>query len=268
MKKPFLIPIILVALLTGCEPTLVSEFNDRPVVEGFLHEGQPPVITISKLIPFKDDVDFSAEDVDKLNITLTDENDKTAYLLASKGEGKYSNESILVKEGHEYSISFTYGDLPVSAKTEIPVKPQNMKISATTITIGGFQGMSQTTKADPMGQLEVTWDNPDNSYYIVAVINEEAEPNQIWNNDTPPDTAFQLDPTNGSSIQIPSRSFSYYGNHKVVLLKIQPEYLIMCQASGNSSGSLTEVIANVKNGFGIFTGINSDSKSIRVYQNY
>lgn len=267
MKSKFFISIIFIGLFWSCEPTLVSEFQDRPVVECYLKAGESPVVTISKLIPFKDDVQFSSENIDNLSITIKDDDAGEDYLLNSIGEGRYTNSLCTLKEGHQYTLSFVYDQIPVTATTFVPDSPQNMALSASTISVRGYHSSDISVQnADPMSPLEVSWDNPDSSYYVVAVINSEETPRQIWNTDTAPSIGFQTEPTRGCSTQIAPHSFNYYGNHEVILYKIRPEYAVMCNALNNTTEYLSEVIANVKNGYGIFTGISGVSKPLYVFK--
>ncbi len=268
MKIKFLIPIIFLFSITACEPTLLAEFQDRPVVECYLKDGESPVVTISKLIPFRDDVTFSNEDISQLELTLKDDSANETYTLKSVGEGKYNDEDITIKEGHQYTLSFMYDNIPVTATTIVPDKPENFTLSASTISVRGYHeiDVASSNISDPMASLEVSWDNPDSSYYVVAVVNIQEDPQQIWNTDTAPDLGFQLDPTTNSSVQISPHSFNYYGNHNIILYKIRPEYAVMCKALNNTSEYLSEVIANVKNGYGIFTGISGVSKPLYVFK--
>ena len=55
--------ILAAVLCAACEPTLVAEFTDKPVVSCYLQAGESPVLTVQKLIPFQDDAQFSDEDV-------------------------------------------------------------------------------------------------------------------------------------------------------------------------------------------------------------
>lgn len=267
MKIKLIFSILFIAILSSCEPTLISEFNDRPVVECYLKAGESPVVTISKLIPFKDDVVFSSEDINNLVLTIKDDTSDEEFVLTSLGEGNYSNENLVVIANHQYTLSFIYDEIPVTATTIVPDSPVNMTLSASTISVRGYHSSDVAApEADPMQSLEVTWENPDSSYYVVAVVNIAEDPQQIWNTDTAPDIGFQTEPTRGCETQIAQHSFNYYGNHNIILYKIRPEYAVMCNALNNTTEYLSEVIANVKNGYGIFTGISGVSKPLYVFK--
>lgn len=267
MKINLIYPFIFFIIVSSCEPTLISEFKDRPVVECYLKAGESPVVTISKLTPFKDDVVFSTENINNLILTINDDTADEEFQLNSLGEGKYSNSNIIIKEGHQYSLSFVYDQIPVTATTIVPDAPKNMTLSTSSISIRGYySGEISIKDANPVTFLEVTWENPDSSYYVVALVNSEETPKQIWNTDSTPSTGFQTEPTSGNSTLIAPHSFNYYGNHSVTLYKIRSEYAVMCSALNNTTEYLSEVIANIKNGYGIFTGISGVSKPLYVFK--
>ncbi len=256
----------LIILLTSCEPTQEAEFKDRPVVDAILYAGESPVVTISKLIPFRDDALFSDADVNKLSVTITDVTDNVFYSLTPVGEGKYINESLVAESGHEYRLDFNYDNIPVTATTTVPDLPLDMRLNKTTISVRGYQESSET-KAEPSGPgtpVELKWSNPEKSYYVVSYINIEESPSQIWKTDSAPEIAFMSEPTNDTIAMIQERGFSYYGTHRIVLSKVEPEYIIMCRTLDKTSGSMREVNANVVNGYGIFTGMSRDTRTLTV----
>ena len=61
--------LLLIVPLSACEPTLLAEFEDKPVVNCYLEDGVSPIVNISKIIAFRDDVTYSDEDISKLDIT-------------------------------------------------------------------------------------------------------------------------------------------------------------------------------------------------------
>lgn len=61
-------------------------------------------------------------------------------------------------------------------------------------------------------------------------------------------------------------SFSYYGTHQIILFKLNSEYAALYENSGTTSQSLTVPPTSIVNGYGIFTGINSDTLYIEVVE--
>lgn len=261
MKK-YISPITLLALVS-CQPTLIAEFNDKAVVESYLHAGNPPVVKISKLIPFRDDVEFSDEDIDMLAVTVTDDTTGESRVLAALGEGRYSADGFTITEGHTYSLAMPYNGETVTAATTIPPQPVGMAVSTTVIEAMGHPGLS---RAPGYGGAEITWENPDKAYYMIAVENTETNPTPIFDEEEEdwPRPSFRTEPTQGTSSVLSPMSFSYYGWHDVILIRMQPEYVLLYSSQGETSQTLTEIHANIEGGYGIFTGINSDTLRVKV----
>ncbi len=259
MKKIAILCTIL--FLHACQPTLVAEFEDIAVVEGYLYAGNSPVVKVSKLIALRDDVDFSQEDIEHLDITVTDDDAGQSYYLTSLGGGEYSAPGLTVQQGHTDSLMLVYNGKLVEATTLIPPKPQNMALSATTLSVP-----KRPSKATGNEPVEVTWDNPDGDYYMIVVECTETNPTSIfdWDEDDEeqrPRFAFRTEPSQASSGQLSMQNFSYYGSHNVILVRMQPEYVLLYQSTGNT---IAEIHANVENGYGIFTGLNADTVKITV----
>ena len=125
MRK-YIFMILTAAVFAACEPTLVAEFTDRPVVSCYLQAGKTPTLTVQKLIPFQDDALFSDEDIDKLVIEITDITTGNSYSLAAQSNGQYTNESLIIESGHEYELHFNYNGEDVTAKTIVPSAPQGV----------------------------------------------------------------------------------------------------------------------------------------------
>ncbi len=272
MKK-ILIPIILSLLAISCEPTLVAEFQDKAVVESYLYAGSIPSVKISKLIPFRDDVNYSEEDIDNLNVMVVDEGDGSSVTLTLQGGGLYADSTFIIQTGHTYTLHIPYNGESVTATTIIPDKPVDVALSKTTVSVMGrpsMGAMSLIKATDSHEPVEVTWSNTDESYYMVVVENIEANPTSIydWDDDDEdrPKPIFKMEPTQSASTQLSQQNFSYYGRHNVILIKMQPEYVLLYQTQSNTSQTVSEIHANVNNGYGIFTGVNSDTLQVNVVQ--
>ena len=248
--------------------TEVADFQDKAVMEAYLFADHTPVIRISKLIPFSGSATFSDMDIDKLSIQITENSTGNIYILSAMGEGKYKNESLCVKTGETYKVTFPYNGEVVEAATTVPGKPQKVKVTPTYITVtqpgemsGGPGGMGRPS------DILITWENSEKSYYLVVVQNMETSPIAIYDQDDEddrPSMNFRSEPTQSDSCKINSMTFQYYGKHMVIVHKIQPEYALLYSNNSNSSQSLSEIHANVTNGFGIFTAINSDTLFVRI----
>ena len=258
--------LFLAFVLFSCQKTEVSDFQDKAVVEAYLFADQTPTVKISKLIPFTGNVTFSDEDVDNLTIEITQISTGRIFSLTNIGDGKYRNEELNIKVGETYQISFNYNGEIVQATTTVPYKPSNVKLSASSVTISQPGDVGSGMPPGRTADLVIKWDNSEKEYYLVVVQNMESVPVAIYDVDEEdiPSLNFRSEPTQADSCRINSRTFQYYGRHRVIIHKIQPEYALLYSNNSNSSLSLTEIHANIINGFGIFTAINSDTLYLRV----
>jgi len=262
MKR--LIWILVILAMGSCQKTNLAGFQDKPVVQAYLYPDSIPVVKISKLIPFSSDMVFSSMDVTKLEVTITEQSSGTQYLLSSLGDGSYQSKDLKISEGKTYELSFPYNGLTVSATTTVPGKPQDVKLTASSMIISqrGVAGATQApTMPSPIG---ISWTNSDQSYYLLVVRNIETIRELINTREVGASNFFRNQPVNTGYTELSQQSFKYYGYHLVTLFKIQPEYVIFFQETSNSSLSLTEINANIKNGYGIFTGVNGYSTYVLV----
>jgi hypothetical protein len=262
MKKIFF--CLILCSLMSCKKTVVTGFQDKPVVESYLYADESPTVKVSKLIPFSSDMELSEMDVNKLTLDITDVTSGKKYALSATGDGVYSNNSMTILAGKTYELSFPYNGQVITATTNAPPKPQNMTLSATTIAIPqrGTPGSGGIT--DMPNPIEIDWTNDDGSFYFIYVKNVESVKEPINSKNPNGKDFFRNQPINTNHYELNPQSFQYYGKHRVILYRIEPEYVLFFQETSNSSLSISEINANVVNGLGIFTGINSVSAYLYV----
>ena len=258
-----IITCLLLLILVSCKETEVTGFQDKPIVESYLYAGESPTVKISKLVAFTSDMQFSDMDVAKLNVTITDQTSGKKFTLASLGTGVYGNTDLIISEGHTYRLSFPYNGQEVSATTLVPEKPVNMTISASTISIA-----QRGETAGPGGEMpdpvNIAWSNNDQGYYFIYVKNVESVKLAIDTRNGTGNDFFRNQPISTNQYELNARSFKYYGQHRIILYKIRPEYVLFFQEYSTSSLSISEIKANIENGMGIFTGVNSASTYLYV----
>jgi hypothetical protein len=98
------------------------------------------------------------------------------------------------------------------------------------------------------------------------VENVESSPEAIRNfgNNAPPSNIFRKQPTNSSSEEIRAMEFQYFGKTRILLFHVLPDYAALYDQSSTSSQNLTNPSTNIKNGYGIFTGLNADTLWLNV----
>lgn len=266
--KSFSILLLSALAFATCNKGASPTYNDRPVVTAYLKAGTPPLITISKQASASLDIVFSAERVDSLQIYLSDGTDE--FLLIHTDNGRYTSEVLLIEERKTYSLRFAYNGKIVTATTTIPSKPQDYAESVEEIWL---QKIDSNTTFSPGSisipdPVELAWTNNDNSYYLVVAENTEEEPELVRDTlsgfTARPNTNFRNEPSITAEAMINSMQFEYFGNYRLILYKLLPEYAALYEEVSNSSTSLTTPSSNITNGFGIFTGINADTLYLQV----
>lgn len=269
MKQILFVVFSCLALLSqvACEKSETSEFTDSPIIEAYLEPGNFLTVKISRQIPFSEHVQYSGDDINNLMLTVT--YDGGTHMLTPLGDGVYIDSSIVVTEGANYSISFQFNSKFVSAYTYIPSKPQNMTQSATEITIEKVDTSTfppvQTSMPEP---IEINWTNTDGSYYLILVENIEStlEPIRDFGDNAPPGNRFRKSPTNLGMEEIQAMEFQYYGTHRIILYHVLPDYATLYDDNSTSSQNLSNPSSSIVNGYGIFTGLNSDTLYVEVKQ--
>jgi len=265
LKLSFL-ALILAFLFNGCEKIETSEFTDSPIIESYLLPGEYANVKISRQLPFSSDVSYSSDDIDNLVVQITLNN--TTYIMQPIGDGIYIDSMLIISENNIYYLDFQFNSKNVTAYTYVPSKPTNVTQSVTQITIQSFDPSSGPptggfTMPDP---IEISWSNPDNSYYLIVVENIEEILNPIrdFGDNTPPGNFFRKQPTNNSSEVINSMEFQYYGTHRIIIYHVLPDYAALYDENSSSSQNLSNPSTSIFNGYGIFTGLNSDTLWLEV----
>jgi hypothetical protein len=269
MKIRLMVMFLLMSVAyNACTKSENSEFTDTPIIESYLKPGDHPLIMISRQIPFSSTTKMSADDINSLSIRIT--NNNTIGNLTPLGEGKYIDSSMVITENERYELSFIYNSKGVSAYTEIPSKPLHFTQSATSITIADFDFSSgpPTTMPTMPDPVSLTWENSDASYYIVIIENMETtlSPIRDFGDNEPPGNMFRKPPTTSPGLEINSMEFQYYGKHRLILYHVLPDYASLYSDNQTSSQNLTNPSTSIINGYGIFTGLNSDTLYINVIE--
>lgn len=259
MIKRILINIIIAVAFAGCEKEDVNlAYEPSPVVEAYLHAGQSIRVKVMQEIPFIED-DYDSVSVEDLDILIS--TGETSFYLEHDENGVYrAVESPMPEPNEIYNIAFLFNGDSIMAETIIPEKPTGFEASETEIVIDN---------SNPMGgglatTIELYWDNPYNKYHMVMVENIESDPEPINEDATDEARKSQNQPTQNEGDNLRPNNFNYYGTHRLVLFRVNPEYAALYDSDGSSSQNIQNPVTNIVNGFGIFTGVNSDTLYIEV----
>jgi hypothetical protein len=266
--KYYLVLLGLSAILTSCIERDNSEFSDIPIIESYLKPGYCLTLTVSRQIPFSSNVNYASDDINNLTITVT--NNNINYVLEPLGDGVYVDSSLIIHEDERYDLDFDFNSMHVSAYTEVPSKPASftesdneisvMRMDSTWTPVGG----GAFTMPDP---LKLTWENDDDSYYIVVVENMEDTLDPVRNfgvDEEIPMGRFKKAPTTASGVWMMPREFEYFGKHRLILFHVLPDYASLYDNKTTSSQNLTNPSTSIVNGYGIFTGLNADTLYLEV----
>ena len=266
MKQLLYITALLLTI--GCYPTPKTEFTDRPAVCCYLVAEQSPTLTVQQLIPFQSDAQLlDKQIIEQLQITITDNTTDIDYTMSHVAGDKYNCPELIVECGHSYSLHFIYDNQSVSATTTVPDTPKNVSFSKHTISANGFGNMPMPMDAPgPNENIEITWSNDNQEYYIVEGVTESQTPIRNYSEDNLPAKSFKLNYTQGSSATLAPANFNYKGSYKISVIHIQPEYAVLSQGGISSSDATTlvDVRGNIEGGYGIFTGIGAVSRTVTV----
>ena len=259
-KYFYYITLVIVAM-SSCEEGEISEVNQaRVVVEGFLHAGETAEVSLTKEVLFKESEDEKGELLDWLEVSLSD-GDQTVMLTHTMN-GRYVNETIVIDPAKHYTLSFDYHDQEINATTPIPASPKGLEASKSQIKAEPFSGGRPTNVS--IETMELYWENPENDYYMVVIVSLEDDPKLI-NTSGFIFANFRSEPLITSSLELRSTDFVYYGDHAIILYRLNPEYASLYMDTGESSLNLSTPYSNITNGLGILTGLNSDTAYVHVY---
>jgi hypothetical protein len=228
------------------------------VVEAYIEPGDSIAVKIKRQITFEEGTNndpFIEGLVVKVQI------DGQEAELEYVNDSMYTTTQLNISEGEEIFLSFDYNNQTITSETQIPHKPEGFSLSPSSIEISTEMGPG--SGGDDL--IEIEWDNPDADYHMLVVENIEEDPELIRDEDDDrPPRAFRNEPTQGESQEIRGMGFTYYGRHRVVLFKLNPEYAALYEDLNTTSLDLTAPPSNITNGLGIFTGINSDTLYINI----
>lgn len=255
--------VVLLFLAAACKKDSSSaDYSALPVVEGYLMPNKIVEIRVSLQ---KELVDTNAYGVAVTGLTLSISDGTNTKTLTEDKAGHYIlNDLNFIKTGATYQLSFRYNNLPVSATTVIPGKPSGMVTSADIVVIPKMTFGSTETAFIP---VYIGWDNPEGYNHIVVFRYLETFKSLIssrFNSDTT--TSVEFNAVKAANFELTARTFKYFGKYKVIVTRVNQEYLDMLNNNSTSSQNLTNAPTNVTNGLGIFTGMQSDtlSKSLLV----
>jgi len=248
--------VVAVLFMSSCKKADSDlSYTQYPVVESYLIPGQDVKVNVYYQKGLTDTSTYG-QPVTGLDITVSD-GTRTVALMET-GNGVYSaNNAAFVKSSGTYTLNFNYKGSTVSGSTAMPGKPGPLNSSLQTISVADY---GPGTTPEDQENITLSWDNPGNYNHLVFLKfleTSKVSVSSFFRGDTT--SSRELDAAKASSLELPAMTFRYLGRYRVVLARVNPEYLDMLQGSGMSSQNLTNPPSNLKNAFGIFTAMQTDT---------
>lgn len=247
--------------LVACEsedPLAQSGFS-KPVVEAFISaEADTIRVYISKMIPYlREEEDTVAKPITGLEVFLVKQ-DERFLLTEQAGEtGIYYTlrDAIDLEEGDSLSFESEVDNLPLSASTWIPPKPESVKISDNVMYYEvGTPGSMLNAPS-----LIVSWDNPTDGFYYISMKNIEANPEPVNEMVADAPVRSQAPPSQADQFEIRLRNVMYFGRYRVILYHVNQEFANLFDNPSMNSVNISEPPTNIENGLGIFTAYSADT---------
>lgn len=254
--------IISCIAFSACDKVSTVDTIDELTVQAFLHVGQSlDSIKFGKVIPLDSLQAFPAPN--ELQPKVITEDGEIIDLTYSGIDGIYGNLDLIIEQGKTYKLEVDYNGKTVSAETFTPSPPKNLTLSDAVVEmakIESFQDLQNQVIPDP---LEINWEAEEGAYYFIKVKNIEEDPEFVNNLFASSDFQrpdFLTEPSINNFYTINTfRDITHFGTYEVIIYRVNPEYLALYEDNTNGSGSLNEIRTNVQDGYGIFTGVNSDT---------
>lgn len=260
-KKAIAGAVLLLAMLfAACRKQADTNTAALPVVEAYIMPGKNVEVKVSLQ---KGLVDTNAYGLPISGLALQLSDGTNTRTLTEDVAGHYQLEDqTFVKSTGVYSLQFTYNNLPVTASTTMPSKPAGLTLSADTVIIPKMTFGTTPTEFIP---VNVSWSNTESYNHILVFKYQETWKSLIsnrFNRDTT--TSVELNAVQANNFELSMNTFKYYGRYKVILMRVNAEYLEMLNNSSTSSHNLTNAPTNVTNGLGIFTAMQADTLNYNI----
>lgn len=247
----------LLMLLYSCKKDTDLSYSEYPVVAGYLYPGREVMVRVTYQ---KGPTDTAAYGLPLRGLSLSVSNGSLKRDLTEDAPGNYVlRDTAFVGHSGVYSLSFEYEGRTVSATTVMPAKPGPLTASTTELVVPELVFGGPLPDEEP-ATVKLSWDNQDLKNHMVffKLMEQTKVPvNSFFTGDTV--GGVELNALQASFIDVQQMNFRYLGRYKVILARVNQEYVELLNGSGNSSQNLTNPPTNVKNGFGIFTSIQMDT---------
>lgn len=269
MRAKIFIPISLLAvLLWSCGKDLLAPITpeNSAIVESYLHAGDSVItVKITRLLPFSEDTADATEYISGLKLTVNGieltETDTGIYTL-DLGENR-------IQPGDTYLLSFEHYGATITSTATIPALPVNLAISANNVYMDRITSSGGMPSGGPMDDLDLTWDNDDAGNYYVLIEYLESTPDYINYAMASSDvsTIQGISPMTTSGTRLGNRNLYFFGSYRIVVFRVTDDFADLYEQSTSNSNNIVTPVTTINNGFGVFTGMASDTVFLEVIEN-
>lgn len=275
--KPVVLILMLAPLILfgGCteESPLISE-EELIVVWAFLYAAEPVTdIRLTSTLPLNVDTSEASPINNALVVLIKDgQRYECESTSGDSGYYHYSGTNLIIETGDEFTIEIERGDQFVTARTSVPEKPINVAISSLVMEVPDFSNFGrrafQEWRESENNDIVVTWNNEDELWYYVTLINIDENPNpepvNIFGRENL--RSFIFPPINDDTYRIRLPSITHLGLHRITVYKVNQEYVDLYESREQDSRDLNEPLTNIEGGLGVFAAFSSESVMLNVIQ--
>jgi hypothetical protein len=265
--------LFLFVWLIACEDNSFDfETTDTIVIEAYIHNGNPVTeINISQLIPLISDSTESYE-VNDADVFI-EWNDQTYSLIPGTEDGVYiyPDDDLEINVGDSYTLSVDYLVKTTISTTRVPNVPTGLALNKDELEIPVIDDFTDLFNLPDLDPIEVYWDNPGGNYHYVVIENLENNPEEINQLDLDFDRSnffLVTPPTNLDVYNLAPGDITQFGTHRVIVYRVNQEYVDLYDSSEQDSRNLTEPRSNIENGVGIFTAFSSDTTFFEIKKDF
>jgi hypothetical protein len=272
MKKFFLLAAFLMLTMMGCKDNPSIPEERQLVLQAYLYADRPVTeITVMQSRPVSSGEASNEMISDAMVVLQKGGMNYTLTPSATVGKYFYAGNDLHVSSGDQFKIAVDANGMTASASTIVPDKPSGLVSNLATmnfvhdsVTMRAGDVRIRVTSTDSM---VVSWLNTDEKPHYVVIESIDST-RQLLRPDSlgfgERSFRFVTEPTTTASYRVNQSAIQYTGRHKVVLYRVNQEYVNLYTSRQQDSRSLNEPLTNVQNGMGIFTAFASDSLFINV----
>lgn len=260
IKKYLLLALGAMLLQFSCKKDTANTTTTLPVVEAYLVAGHAVSVKLYQQKSLTDTAKYGTP-ITGLQLTVSDGSNVVQLTESAKGTYTYSDTTFLTT-GKTYALAFKYLTNIVTARTTMPGKPQGFATQYTSVSVTA----SSTPNSTPDTINRFTWTNPDSLNHILVFKNPDGIAFPLYNRGNSTKTDFEINTERKAVYYVTPQIFPFYGHYKVILMRVNQEYidLLKSNTSQSTSQNLVNTPTNVVNGFGIFTAMQTDTLSFNV----